>query len=179
MPRQPSRTDVAHVAEDEQVAGQHAGRARHVLRLAGDESPAQSLPAAAAVPGGNGVLRIRFSDQRPRDGTRARCEIDETVAIRCHRRRAPALDLACGDGGIELPVEGCPRAAPIVEWMRCRARASTPCGRLTPPASARHAAVPSENVMARRVSKISTPALPHLGRELRQDSAFKQRGVSA
>jgi len=30
--------DVAHVAEHEQVAGQHAGRARHVLRPAGDEA---------------------------------------------------------------------------------------------------------------------------------------------
>jgi hypothetical protein len=43
--------------------------------------------------------------------------------------------------------------------------ASTPCGRLTPPASARHAAVPSENVMARRVSKFQPLALPHLGRD--------------
>ena len=41
---------VAHVAEHEQVAGQHAGRARDVLRLAGDEAAREACePCSKAV----------------------------------------------------------------------------------------------------------------------------------
>jgi hypothetical protein len=83
---------VADVAEHEQVAGQHAGRARHVLGLAGDEAARKACDTARRVAASRSA--ISFFDQAGGTVTRARRQIDEAARELDVSGRQRLLDLA-------------------------------------------------------------------------------------
>ena len=95
---------VADIAEHEQIAGQHAGRARDILRLAGDEAARKACGLARRLAASRSAdLVFAISAGAPRLGARRR-DRQSCAQARHHPRRA-RLDLARRNRSIEALVE--------------------------------------------------------------------------
>ena len=125
---------VAHVAEHEQVAGQHAGRARDVLRLAGDEAAREACGTCLKGFAASRSAASIFCDQRggDRDASRSaarsrklRASSTSPAASACSISRAATAALKCRSS--------CEFRQPhrIVGRRDGSRAASTPLGRLT------------------------------------------------
>ena len=96
---------VAHVAEHEQVAGQHSGRARDVLRRAGDEAAGEACNLAGRLRGFPfGGFDFCLQGGRDRHVTLGR-EREEALRELDVARAERFVDLARRHGGVEVAVE--------------------------------------------------------------------------